>query len=149
MMLASSHRPARACRSRRDGNDALLLPADAGRALLHRRTVRTGPVAYDPLEGLVQLLVPEGSAEELPGLLEWLEWGGVPLELSGRAAFRPREAAVWLRPPGPEYAVDGVDLVRLVSAAATECHSARLRRAARISDCTGHSPGTVQPLAFS
>lgn len=125
-------------------HDALMLAADAGLALLRRPDVRTGPVAYDAGSGRVQLLVPAGSAEELPGLLEWLEWGGIELELAWRALFDPddpREAAAWLRPPEPGREADGVDLVRLVSAAATECHRARLRRAAHMS--------RAQPLAFS
>lgn len=122
--------------------DALEMPAEAGRALLRRRGLRTGPVAYDPMRGRVLLLVPPGSAEELPGLLEWLEWGGVELDLTAHPAYAPREAtARWLRPPGsgcePGAPVPGVDLVRLVSAAATECHRARL----------GMRP--AQPLAFS
>jgi hypothetical protein len=81
----------------------------------------------------MRFLVPPGSAEELPGLLEWLEWGGIELDLAALAAYAPREAAVWLRPPGRECEVD---LVGLVSAAATECHRARLARA-------------TQPFAFS
>lgn len=123
------------------GYDALVLSADAGLALLRRRGVQTGPVAFDRESGCVQLLVPEGSAEELPGLLEWLEWGGIELGLAGRTAYDPREAAVWLRPPGPGREADRIDLVRLVSAAATECHRARLRSTARKS--------RDQPLAFS
>jgi hypothetical protein len=87
-------------------NDALALAADAGLALLRRPGVRTGPVAFDMRSGRLRLLVPAGSADELPG----------------------REA-------------DRVDLVRLVGAAATECHRARLRRTARMS--------RAQPLAFS
>ncbi|MFG3260486.1 hypothetical protein [Streptomyces sp. NPDC048172] len=121
--------------------DVLEVPVDAGLALLRRRGLRTGPVAYDPVRARVQLLVPRGTAEELPGLLEWLEWGGIELELTARAAYDPREAAVWLRPPEPgcgpgmpETTGRPVDLVRLVSAAATECHRARLG---------------LQPLAFS
>lgn len=122
--------------------DVLELPDEAGRAVLLRRGLRTGPVAYDPVRGRVLLLVPSGSAEELPGLLEWLEWGGVALELTARSGYDPREAVgLWLRPPEPGCEpgapVPGVDLVRLVSAAATECHRARL----------GMPPG--QPLAFS
>ncbi|OEU90584.1 hypothetical protein DB35_05335 [Streptomyces abyssalis] len=123
------------------GYDALVLTAEAGLALLRRPGVRTGPVAYDHESGCVQLLVPEGSAEELPGLLEWLEWGGIELGLAGRAPYDPREAAVWLRPPEPGLEADRVDLVRLVSAAATECHRARLRSTAHKS--------RDQPLAFS
>ncbi|MFH8369063.1 SCO3374 family protein [Streptomyces sp. NPDC018031] len=150
--------------------DVLEIPAAAGREVL-RRTPRTGPVAVAGRR--MRLLVAAGSAEELPGLLDWLEWGGVPLDLAalgpggrmpapalgggsdGRshrpAGREPQEAAFWLRPPEPgrdlepTLPVAGLggdggapDLVRLVSAAATECHRARLLEAQRI-----------QPLAFS
>jgi hypothetical protein len=139
--------------------DVLELPADAGFALL-RRVPRTGPVAVEGPR--MRLLVAAGSADELPGLLDWLEWGEVPLDLTaigagGRitapcpssrpsrtalGAPSPQEAAVWLRPPEPGgeleptlpvagFGGDGgaPDLVRLVGAAATECHRARLLRA--------------------
>lgn len=125
-------------------NDALVLAADPGLALLRRPDVRTGPVAYGRENGCLMLLVPAGSAEELPGLLEWLEWGDIELGLTARASYDPydpREAAVWLRPPESGREADRVDLVRLVSAAATECHRARLRSTARKS--------RAQPLAFS
>ncbi|MEU5642878.1 SCO3374 family protein [Streptomyces milbemycinicus] len=138
--------------------DVLELPADAGFALL-RRVPRTGPVAVEGPR--MRLLVAAGSADELPGLLDWLEWGEVPLDLTaigagGRiiapcppsrpfgtalGAPSPQEAAVWLRPPEPGSEVeptlplagfggsgDAPDLVRLVGAAATECHRARLLR---------------------
>ncbi|MGW8380931.1 hypothetical protein [Streptomyces sp. ODS28] len=121
--------------------DELELPADAGLALL-RRGVRTGPVAYDRARRRCRLLVPEGTADELPGLLAWLEWEGVELELTARSPYIPRETAVWLRPPGRVFGADRVDLVRLVSAAATECHRAMLSRTARTLPAN-------QPLAFS
>lgn len=92
------------------GFDVLELPADAGAAVL-RRGVRTGPVA---LHGdRMRLLVAAGSADEVPGLLSWLEWGGVTLDLVAVGAggrmpaplppgwTGPRGAAVWLRPPAP------------------------------------------------
>ncbi|WP_257155734.1 SCO3374 family protein [Streptomyces sp. Ru87] len=143
--------------------DVLELPADAGLALL-RRVPRTGPVALHGTR--MRLLVAAGSAEELPGLLDWLEWGGVALDLTalgagGRTAApsaggdgdRPR----WLRPPAPGREIEPTlpattlhggnrdggagtaapDLVRLVGTAATEVHRARLRRA------------VAQPFAFS
>ncbi|MFF8001696.1 SCO3374 family protein [Streptomyces sp. NPDC007917] len=139
--------------------DVLELPADAGFALL-RRVPRTGPVAVEGPR--MRLLVAAGSADELPGLLDWLEWGDIPLDLTAIGAggritapippsrpFRaalgvpsPQEAAVWLRPPEPGGEVEPTlplaafggdggapDLVRLVGAAATECHRARLLRA--------------------
>ncbi|MEU1123918.1 SCO3374 family protein [Streptomyces sp. NPDC005899] len=149
--------------------DVLDLPAEAGRAVL-RRVGRTGPVA---LAGpRMRLLVAAGSAEELPGLLDWLEWGGIALDLTahgtgGRitapapptgAAVRPG-AAFWLRPPEPRRAVeptlpalaglgsgDAPDLVRLVDAVATECHRARLTRVR--THLLADRP-TGQPLAFS
>ncbi|WP_171166471.1 SCO3374 family protein [Streptomyces sp. I05A-00742] len=81
--------------------------------------------------------------------------GGTPAE-SGPSD--PREA-VWLRPPRPGCEVEPTlpvtglggggrapDLVRLVSAAATECHRARLLRAGR---SRRGRPTGVQPLAFS
>ncbi|MEV7543031.1 SCO3374 family protein [Streptomyces sp. NPDC089915] len=141
--------------------DVLELPADAGAGLLRRPGLATGPVA---LAGrAMRFLVAPGAAEELDGLLDWLEWGGVELELTALGAGggitapvppgrgpggNPRGAAVWLRPPEPGCEASlpalpgpgrgrGPDLVRLVAAAATECHRARLWRR------------TGQPLAFS
>ncbi|MFF2958674.1 SCO3374 family protein [Streptomyces sp. NPDC057963] len=151
--------------------DVLEVPAAAGRAAL-RRVGRSGPVALAGAR--MSLLVAAGSADELPGLLDWLEWGGVALSLTavgtdGRitAPVPPggvpsrSGAAVWLRPPGPRHegepelpALVGLgsrgggapDLVRLVDAVATECHRVRLMRAR-----TGRSTdgSTAQPLAFS
>ncbi|WP_327368167.1 SCO3374 family protein [Streptomyces sp. NBC_01217] len=151
--------------------DVLEVPAAVGRAAL-RRVGRTGPVALTGAR--MGLLVAAGSAEELPGLLDWLEWGGVALSLTaigtggritapappGRTAGRSG-AAVWLRPPGPRHegepelpALVGLgsrgggapDLVRIVDAVATESHRARLMRA-RTGRSTDES--TAQPLAFS
>ncbi|MEV7683711.1 SCO3374 family protein [Streptomyces sp. NPDC088341] len=156
--------------------DVLELPADAGAAVL-RRIGPTGPVAL--LGGRMGVLVAAGSADELPGLLDWLEWGGIALGLTalgagGRitAPAPPRwpgpsaqGAAVWLRPPEPGLETESTlpalalcgrggnggsgggapDLVRLVDAAATECHRARLSRTSR-----GNTLRTnTQPLAFS
>ncbi|MBQ0985300.1 hypothetical protein KBZ10_12395 [Streptomyces sp. F63] len=144
--------------------DVLELPAAAGLAVL-RRVPDTGPVALHGSR--MRLLVAAGSAEELPELLRWLEWGGVPLDLSalgagGRTAAPLARGAgggpVWLRPPVPGRAVEPAlpaatlrggrraggagasapDLVRLLGAAATECHRARLLRR-----------GRRQPFAFS
>jgi hypothetical protein len=108
--------------------DALDVPAEAGFAMLSRfsRPEQLGPVALDGHR--IRLLVAAGSAEELPGLLEWLEWGGVALDLaalgSGRLMRAPahpewvrreaaydRSAPVWLRPPRP-----GIDVESTVPA---------------------------------
>ncbi|MFE0418391.1 SCO3374 family protein [Streptomyces tendae] len=116
--------------------DVLDVPAGAGYATLERlgqaeSAGRAGagsavpgfPVAVQG--GRMLLLVAAGAAEELPGLLEWLEWGSLPLDLTavgagglvdaplapepGPAGLPPRPperdglrgAAVWLRPPEP------------------------------------------------
>ena len=67
------------------------------------------------------LLVAAGSADELPGLLDWLEWGAIALgpdrcrRRTGECRPRvpphwPRDAAqgaaVWLRPPEPGHEVE-------------------------------------------
>ncbi|MFI0978472.1 SCO3374 family protein [Streptomyces sp. NPDC021093] len=150
--------------------DVLELPAAAGHAVL-RRIGPTGPVAL--LGRRMQLLVAPGSADEVPSLLEWLEWGSVALDLRaigtgglitapappGTAPSAAGGAALWLRPPVPGHDWEqslpvfaGIggreaapDLVRLVAAAATECHRARL-----INVNTGLPKGRqTQPLAFS
>ncbi|MFD3532309.1 SCO3374 family protein [Streptomyces sp. NPDC058664] len=132
--------------------DVLELPAAAGRGVLRRMGPATGPVAL--LGRRMRLLVAAGSAEELPGLLDWLEWGGISLDLAmlgadgrmtaplppGGGSGAP-DAAVWLRAPAPGREVesslpalrsapwgdaDAPCLVRLVAAAAVECHRVRL-----------------------
>ncbi|MGW2745938.1 SCO3374 family protein [Streptomyces sp. NPDC001450] len=105
--------------------DVLDVPAEAGAAAL-RHLAPDSPVA---LRGdRMRLLLAVGSAEELPELLEWLEWRALTLDLRvlgvgglmeapvpperARSGARPRPeglsaavslqgAAVWLRPPGP------------------------------------------------
>ncbi|MFJ8073964.1 SCO3374 family protein [Streptomyces sp. NPDC096176] len=147
--------------------DVLDVPAEAGAAVLSR-VARTGPVALTGRR--MQLLVAAGSAEELPGLLDWLEWGGVELDLTatgagGRVTAPPPpgcagalEAAVWLRPPVPGReaelpALTGLgdsgsapDLARLVDTAATESHRIRLLHTARRRNARRTE---TQPLAFS
>ncbi|MEU5401194.1 SCO3374 family protein [Streptomyces sp. NPDC005963] len=98
--------------------DVLHVPAAAGAAVLDQMQLN-GPVALSgPTRDRMQLLVAAGSAEELPGLLDWLEWGGITLDLTavgagGRLSAPPppgrtgsREAAVWLRPPVPGCEVE-------------------------------------------
>ncbi|MFF9068506.1 SCO3374 family protein [Streptomyces sp. NPDC014891] len=133
--------------------DVLELPAAAGRGVLRRVGPATGPVAL--LGRRMLLLVAAGSAEEVPGLLDWLEWGGIALDLAvlgtdgrmtaplppGRGGSGAPGAAVWLRAPAPGHEVESSlpalrsapwgegaapCLVRLVAAAAAECHRARL-----------------------
>jgi hypothetical protein len=80
--------------------DVLDVPAEAGRAALWRLG---GPAPVALRGDRMLLLVAAGSAEELPGLLEWLEWGTLPLDLSARGAGELVEAPV----PGGERGVTG------------------------------------------
>lgn len=94
-----------------DRFDVLDVPAEAGRAGL-RHLAPASPVAVQG--DRMRLLVAAGSADELPGLLAWLEWGALTLDLTATgeggvmdAPLLPRVgrpgtlqgAAVWLRPP--------------------------------------------------
>jgi hypothetical protein len=103
--------------------DVLDVPLAAGRAALRhlgQPGQPTSPVAVDG--DRMRLLVAAGSAEELPGLLRWLEWDALELDLVGlgagtlmtaprpprpgprplsRGRRGPLGAAVWLRPPEP------------------------------------------------
>jgi hypothetical protein len=109
--------------------DVLDVPVEAGVAALGR-LAPDSPVAVQG--DRMRLLVAAGSAEELPGLLEWLEWGALALDLvalgadgsveapvplepasTGGPAVRAgsreaalRGAAVWLRPPEPGREVE-------------------------------------------
>lgn len=102
--------------------DVLDVPVEAGRPAL-RHLGPGSPVAVGG--DRMRLLVAAGSAEELPGLLQWLEWGPSVLEPdlvalgagtlmeapptpgAGPLGARPlppgrsgsQGAAVWLRPP--------------------------------------------------
>ncbi|MGW7385364.1 SCO3374 family protein [Streptomyces sp. NPDC054794] len=111
--------------------DVLDVPAEAGAAALRR----LGPGSPVALQGdRMRLLVAAGGAEELPGLLDWLEWGSLALDLvalgadgrmdaplppepvstgprplvgsSGSGSGRMQGAAVWLRPPEPGCGVE-------------------------------------------
>ncbi|MER7947774.1 SCO3374 family protein [Streptomyces sp. NPDC096079] len=133
--------------------DVLEVPAAVGRAVLRRVGAATGPVAL--MGRRMGLLVAAGSSEELPGLLDWLEWGGISLDLAvlgaggrmtaplppGWSGSGAPGASVWLRAPVPGCEVEpslpavrsapwgGADapcLVRLVATAAAECHRVRL-----------------------
>ncbi|MGW0712642.1 SCO3374 family protein [Streptomyces sp. NPDC002643] len=104
--------------------DVLDVPAEAGGAAL--RHLGPVPEPGSPVAlrgGRMLLLVAAGGAEEVPGLLEWLDWGGVDLDLTavgtgghmvappppeaagGRGAGS-QGAAVWLRPPEPGREVE-------------------------------------------
>ncbi|MFE4965377.1 SCO3374 family protein [Streptomyces sp. NPDC056660] len=71
--------------------DVLDVPAAAGaKALRH-----LGPGSPVALRGdRMRLLVAAGSAEELPGLLDWLEWGALALDLRALGAHGRMDAPV-------------------------------------------------------
>ncbi|MFF9869188.1 SCO3374 family protein [Streptomyces sp. NPDC013953] len=97
--------------------DVLEMPVAAGDAVL-RRLGGHWPVAVEGHR--MHMLVAAGGAEELPGLLDWLEWGGIALDLSARGAggrisapvppgwsgSGSPGAAVWLRAPVPGREVE-------------------------------------------
>ncbi|MFI6015926.1 SCO3374 family protein [Streptomyces sp. NPDC051243] len=59
--------------------DVLEVPAAAGHAAL-RHLVPGSPVAVRG--DRMRLLIAAGSADEVPGALDWLEWGTLPLDLA-------------------------------------------------------------------
>ncbi|AKJ11668.1 proline-rich protein [Streptomyces incarnatus] len=71
--------------------DVLDVPAEAGAGAL-RHLAPGSPVALRG--GRMELLVAAGSAEELPGLLDWLEWSAVALDLRVLGAGDAMEAPV-------------------------------------------------------
>ncbi|MFE9764939.1 SCO3374 family protein [Streptomyces sp. NPDC005808] len=82
--------------------DVLDVPAEAGYAALRHLRAGTGsPVALHTGHGArgerMRFLVAAGSADELPGLLDWLEWGALTLDLGAIGAGGSIEAP-W--PPG-------------------------------------------------
>ena len=81
--------------------DVLDVPAEAGRAAL-RHLAPHSPVAVRG--DRMRLLIAAGGAEEVPGALEWLEWGTLPLDLTTLGAGDLMEAPL---PPewGPVMAV--------------------------------------------
>ncbi|MET8101615.1 SCO3374 family protein [Streptomyces sp. NPDC005236] len=80
--------------------DVLEVPAEAGFPALRH----LGPGSPVALHGeRMRLLVAAGSAEELPGLLDWLEWGALALDLTAIGADGSIEAPP---PPDPGVAVE-------------------------------------------
>ncbi|WP_329597718.1 SCO3374 family protein [Streptomyces pseudovenezuelae] len=75
--------------------DVLDVPAEAGGAAL-RHLAGASPVAVRGDRML--LLVAAGSTEELPGLLDWLEWGALALDLRAIGTGGVMRAP---RPPEP------------------------------------------------
>ncbi|WP_369034061.1 SCO3374 family protein [Streptomyces adonidis] len=81
--------------------DVLDVPAEAGFAALRHRGQVRAPASPVALHGnRMLLLVAAGSADELPGLLDWLEWGGLTPDLRAIGAGGHIEAPLPPRPPG-------------------------------------------------
>lgn len=73
--------------------DVLDVPFGAGLRMLRRLgPAGTGPVAAGGQR--MRFLTEPGGAEEVPGLLQWLEWGGIALDLrtSGTGGTMPAPA---------------------------------------------------------
>jgi hypothetical protein len=112
--------------------DVLWVPEPAGRWALRRLigyrqpALAPGPVARSADREALLYLVAPGARDDLPELLEWLDWGGIDLGLRGYGAGdRLPEPAEWLHPresPAPE-------VVALLATIA-QCCSRRLLRAA-------------------
>ncbi|MFE7275737.1 SCO3374 family protein [Streptomyces sp. NPDC057623] len=75
--------------------DVLDVPAGAGHAAL-RHLTPASPVAVQG--DRMRLLMAAGSAEEVPGVLDWLEWGALPLDLTALGEGDLMEAPL---PPEP------------------------------------------------
>ncbi|MGW5482230.1 SCO3374 family protein [Streptomyces sp. NPDC004008] len=79
--------------------DVLEVPAEAGEAALRHLGPRS-PVA---LHGdRMRLLVAAGSADELPGVLDWLEWGSLAVDLTAVGAGGQIEAPLPPRAPAAD-----------------------------------------------
>ncbi|MFF3377969.1 SCO3374 family protein [Streptomyces sp. NPDC002680] len=88
--------------------DVLDVPAEAGFAALRHRGQMRAPASPVALHGdRMLLLVAEGSADELPGLLDWLEWGGLAPDLRAIGAGGHIEAPLPPGPPGSPVPADG------------------------------------------
>lgn len=79
--------------------DVLDVPLEAGRAGL-RHLVPASPVAVQG--GRMKVLLAPGSADEVPGVLEWLEWGALALDLAVIG-----EGGLMDAPPPPGTAASG------------------------------------------
>ncbi|MGW8793742.1 SCO3374 family protein [Streptomyces althioticus] len=83
--------------------DVLDVPAEAGRAALERlgAAAEGFPVAVQG--DRMGLLIAPGGADEVPGLLEWLEWGGLGLDLRALGEGSLMDApAPWTAGAGPD-----------------------------------------------
>jgi len=120
--------------------DVLRVPEPAGRWALrrligyHQPALRPGPVGWDPGSPATAeadpaaclFFVAPGAKEDLPELLEWLDWGGIDLELRAYGeGERIPEPTRWLHDPN----APAPEVVALLATIA-ECCSRRLLRQA-------------------
>ncbi|WP_405586875.1 SCO3374 family protein [Streptomyces sp. NBC_01092] len=82
--------------------DVLDVPAEAGRAAL-RHLGPDSPVAVR--DDRMRLLIAAGDAQEVPGVLTWLEWGALPLDLTALGEGDLMEAPLPSRAIGARTAV--------------------------------------------
>lgn len=115
-----------------DGFDLLWVPEPAGRWALRRLigyrqpALAPGPVALSADGAACLYVVAPGARDDLPELLDWLEWGGIDLGLraygAGESVPRPQ---VWLHDPQ----APAPEVIALLATIA-QCCSRRLLRGA-------------------
>ena len=122
--------------------DVLRVPEPAGRWALRRLigyrqpALRPGPVALDG-EAACLFFVAPGAKEDLPELLEWLDWGGIDLGLRAYGAGESvPEPSGWLHDPD----APAPEVIALLATIAECCsrrllrHPPRQRRTSRLND---------------
>jgi hypothetical protein len=115
-----------------DGFDLLGVPEPAGRWALRRLigyrqpALAPGPVALAADGSACLFVVAPGARDDLPELLDWLEWGGIDLGLraygAGESVPWPR---VWLHDPH----APAPEVIALLATIAQCCSRRLLRRA--------------------
>jgi len=115
-----------------DGFDVLWVPEPAGRWALRRLigyrqpALAPGPVALSADGAACLYIVAPGARDDLPELLDWLDWGGIDLGLRGYGAGEslPRPT-VWLHDPQ----APAPEVIALLATIAQCCSRRLLRRA--------------------
>lgn len=133
--------------------DVVSVPEAAGREALARLlgygqpAVAPGPVALSA-SGRVLFYVADGGAQDLPELLEWLDWGGVRLDLVAVPGAELTDPPVrWLHPAT-------VPLQRLPTsepsepAASSTVSATGTGTQAPDADVTGLTPGSARRAAY-
>jgi hypothetical protein len=115
-----------------DGFDVLWVPEPAGRWALRRLigyrqpALAPGPVALAEDGAACLFIVAPGARDDLPELLDWLDWGGIDLGLRGYGAGESIPAPkLWLHDPH----APAPEVIALLATIAQSC-SRRLLRGA-------------------